>query len=164
MKKYLFVLAAIIMALTACEGPMGPPGPVGPQGPPGPGGGSGDGVKWKILEYTVYEKDWELIGGRDNLNSHYMFEFKENLLTSEIFKNGKVTGYRVLTLGNGSTVQTPLPYVLPRGQKEGSNDKLWSEYYTFDFQPGSIAFYAYYTDFYTGNRPPTCVFRIVMTW
>lgn len=164
MKKYLILLAAILMALTACEGPMGPPGPVGPQGPPGPGGGSGDGVKWKILEYTVYEKDWELIGGRDNLNSHYMFEFKENLLTSEIFKNGKVTGYRVLTLGNGSTVQTPLPYVLPRGQKEGSNDKLWSEYYTFDFQPGSIAFYAYYTDFYTGNRPPTCVFRIVMTW
>ncbi len=164
MKKYLILLAAILMALTACEGPMGPPGPVGPQGPPGPGGGSGDGVKWKILEYTVYEKDWELIGGRDNLNSHYMYEFKENLLTSEIFKNGKVTGYRVLTLGNGSTVQTPLPYVLPRGQKEGSNDKLWSEYYTFDFQPGSIAFYAYYTDFYTGNRPPTCVFRIVMTW
>lgn len=121
-------------------------------------------MKWKILEYTVYEKDWELIGGRDNLNSHYMFEFKENLLTSEIFKNGKVTGYRVLKLDNGSTVQTPLPYVLPRGQKEGSNDKLWSEYYTFDFQPGSIAFYAYYTDFYTGNRPPTCVFRIVMTW
>lgn len=164
MKKYLILLAAILMALTACEGPMGPPGPVGPQGPPGPGGGSGDGVKWKILEYTVYEKDWELIGGRDNLNSHYMFEFKENLLTSEIFKNGKVTGYRVLKLDNGSTVQTPLPYVLPRGQKEGSNDKLWSEYYTFDFQPGSIAFYAYYTDFYTGNRPPTCVFRIVMTW
>ena len=164
MKKYLILLAAILMALTACEGPMGPPGPVGPQGPPGPGGGSGDGVKWKILEYTVYEKDWELIGGRDNLNSHYMFEFKENLLTSEIFKNGKVTGYRVLKLDNGSTVQTPLPYVLPRGQKEGRNDKLWSEYYTFDFQPGSIAFYAYYTDFYTGNRPPTCVFRIVMTW
>ena len=164
MKKYLILLAAILMALTACEGPMGPPGPVGPQGPPGPGGGSGDGVKWKILEYTVYEKDWELIGGRDNLNSHYMFEFKENLLTSEIFKNGKVTGYRVLKLDNGSTVQTPLPYVLPRGQKEGSNDKLWSEYYTFDYQPGSIAFYAYYTDFYTGNRPPTCVFRIVATW
>ena len=52
MKKYLFVLAAIIMALTACEGPMGPPGPVGPQGPPG-NGGSGDGVNWKILELSL---------------------------------------------------------------------------------------------------------------
>ena len=54
MKKYLFVLAAIIMALTACEGPMGPPGPVGPQGPPG-NGSSGEGVNWKILEYTVHD-------------------------------------------------------------------------------------------------------------
>ena len=163
MKKYLFVLAAIIMALTACEGPMGPPGPVGPQGPPG-NGGSGDGVNWKILEYTVHDKDWELVGGKDALNSHYMFEFKENLLTSEIFKNGKVVGFRVLKLDNNSTVQTPLPYIVPRGTKEGSNEKLWSEYYTFDFQPGSIAFYAHYTDFYTGNRPPTCYFRIVATW
>lgn len=163
MKKYLFVLAAIIMALTACEGPMGPPGPVGPQGPPG-NGGSGDGVNWKILEYTVHDKDWELIGGKDALNSHYMFEFKESLLTSEIFKNGKLAGYRVLTLDNGSKVYTPLPYIVPRGTKEGSNEKLWSEYYTFDYQPGSIAFYAYYTDFYTGNRPPTCTFRIVATW
>lgn len=163
MKKYLILLAAVIMALTACEGPMGPPGPVGPQGPPG-NGGSGDGVNWKILEYTVHDKDWELIGGKDALNSHYMFEFKESLLTSEIFKNGKLAGYRVLTLDNGSKVYTPLPYIIARGQKEGSNDKLWSEYYTFDFQPGSIAFYAHYTDFYTGNRPPTCYFRIVATW
>ena len=162
MKKYLILLAAVIMALTACEGPMGPPGPVGPQGPPG-NGSSGENVRWKVFEYTVLERDWQLVGGKDALNSHYIFEFKENLLTKEMTE-GAIIGYRILTLDNGSKVYTPLPYIVPRGTKEGSNEKLWSEYYTFDYQPGSIAFYAYYTDFYTGNRPPTCVFRIVATW
>ena len=165
MKKYLILLAAaLIMALTACEGPMGPPGPVGPQGPPG-NGSSGEGVNWKIEEYEILEKDWKLVGGRDALGSHYMCEFPNvNWLTNTVFSKGKLVGYRILTLDNGSKVYTPLPYIIARGQKEGSNEKLWSEYYTFDFQPGSIAFYAHYTDFYTGNRPPTCYFRIVATW
>ena len=70
MKKYLILLAAVIMALTACEGPMGPPGPVGPQGPPGTGSGSGDHVRWKVFEYTVYEQSWELVGGKDALALH----------------------------------------------------------------------------------------------
>ncbi|PNE29026.1 hypothetical protein BHU09_03905 [Tannerella sp. oral taxon 808] len=162
MKKYLFVLAAIIMALTACEGPMGPPGPVGPQGPPG-NGGSGDNVRWKFFEYTVKEHDWELVGNQDALGSHYMYEFKENLLTKEMIE-GSIVGYRILTLSNGSKVYTPLPYNLSRGERDGSRDILWNEQYSFDLQPGSIAFYAHYSDFKTSNRPPTCEFRIVIIY
>ena len=163
MKKYLILLAAVIMALTACEGPMGPPGPVGPQGPPGTGSGSGDHVRWKVFEYTVLERDWELVGGKDALNSHYIFEFKENLLTKEMTE-GAIVGYRILTLDNGSKVYTPMPYNLPRGERSGNLENLWNEVYTFDLQAGSIAFYAYYSDFKTGNRPPTCSFRIVILY
>ena len=164
MKKYLILLAAVIMALTACEGPMGPPGPVGPQGPPG-NGSSGEGVNWKIEQYTIYEKDWELVGGKDALGSHYMCHFRDvNWLTNTVFSKGKLVGYRVLTLDNGSKVYTPMPYNLPRGERSGNRENLWNEVYTFDLQAGSIAFYAYYSDFKTGNRPPTCSFRIVILY
>ncbi len=155
MKKILIFMCVLTMALTSCEGPMGPAGPAGPPG---------EKLNWKILNYTVHADDWQLVGNKDGLNSHYIFEFKESELTDFIYKEGVVRGYRILPLDKGGNVQTPLPYVVPMGEQDGSNEKLWSEYYTFDFMPGSIAFYAYYTDFYTANKPPTCTFRIVMNW
>ena len=77
---------------------------------------------------------------------------------------GAIVGYRILTLDNGSKVYTPMPYNLPRGERSGNRENLWNEVYTFDLQAGSIAYYAYYSDFKTGNRPPTCTFRIVILY
>ena len=137
MKKIGLLICVLAMALTSCEGPMGPPGPPG---------ASGEKLNWEILYYTVHADDWKLVGNKDGLNSHYIFDFKESKLTKFIYEKGLVKGFRILKLDNGDNVQTPLPY------------------YTYDFMPGSIAFYAYYTDFYTANKPPTCTFRIVMNW
>ena len=155
MKKIGLLICVLAMALTSCEGPMGPPGPPG---------ASGEKLNWEILYYTVHADDWKLVGNKDGLNSHYIFDFKESKLTKFIYEKGLVKGFRILKLDNGDNVQTPLPYVVPIGEMNGNNEKLWSEYYTYDFMPGSIAFYAYYTDFYTANKPPTCTFRIIMNW
>lgn len=165
MKKYcVFLFMAAMMALAACEGPAGRDGYDGRDGRDGIDGKDGEGMNWSILTYTVRAEDWELVGGADQLNSHYIYEFSEPKLTNYIYSEGVVSGYRELTLDNGSKVLTPLPYIIPVGEEDGNSKNLWSEYYTFDYQAGSIAFYAYYTDFYTANKPPTCTFRIVMNW
>ncbi len=155
MKKILIFMCVLTMALTSCEGPMGPAGPPGEPG---------EKLNWKILNYTVYADHWQLVGEKDALNSFYIHELPLSELTNFIYEKGVVRGYRILTLDNGDKVQTPLPYIVPVGEQDGSNEKLWSEYYTFDFKPGLITFCAYYTDFYTANKPPTCTFRIVMNW
>ncbi|MDR2121250.1 MAG: hypothetical protein LBP64_10335 [Tannerella sp.] len=152
MRKNLFLMCVSALLLLSCEGPMGP------EGKPG------EGMNWKIITYTVRESDWRLEGGRDNLNSYYIYEFDEKLLTDFIYTSGVVSGYRVLNPGQNSEVLTPLPHIVPLGDRDAGGEFLWQEYYTFDYMPGSIAFYAYYSDFSTGVRPPTCEFRIVLNW
>jgi hypothetical protein len=152
MKRKLFLLSVSALLLLACEGPMGPPGE------------PGEGLKWQILTYTVHEGDWKLVGGKDNLNSYYIYEFDEKLLTNFIYESGNVFGYVIFNPGKNNETQTPLPHMIPLGDSDPGGEFLWQEYYTFDFMPGSIAFYADYNDFHTSVRPPTCVFRIVMNW
>ena len=69
---------------TSCEGPMGPPGP--PRA-------SGEKLNWEILYYTVHADDWKLVGNKDGLNSHYIFDFKESKLTKFIYEKGLVKGF-----------------------------------------------------------------------
>lgn len=152
--KRLVVLLFCFFALLSCEGPMGP------QGLPGEGGS-----KWFVETYTVKSADWELVGGEpDELGTYYMYEFDEPALTDFIFKKGNVMGYLVETLRDGSEVQTPLPCVIHKAEVNAGVEHLWTETYTFDFMQRSVAFYVRYSDFYTGNLPPTCKFRLVMTW
>jgi hypothetical protein len=153
MKKYLFLASLLALACMSCEGPMGPPGE------------SGEGVNWKILTYTVRESDWRLVGGSGDLNSYYMYEFKENAVSNFIYTDGNVFGYLIQNPGQKDEVQTPLPFVIPRGESDNyGSEFLFTEIYSFDFMPGSIAFYVNYSDFETGIRPPTCDFRIVLNW
>ncbi|RRD58188.1 hypothetical protein [Tannerella forsythia] len=152
MKKIGLLICVLAMALTSCEGPMGPPGR------------DGEALNWKIVYYTVKAEDWKLLGKQDAIGSHFMYEFKENALTKTIYKDGKIVGYLIQDEGKSSEVQTPLPYTIPLGKEANGKTELWSEIYTFDFMPGSIAFHLFYSDFYTGNPPPTCTFRIVMNW
>ena len=155
MKKILILMCVMAAVLTSCEGPAGPMGPAGEDG---------EALNWKILTYTVHQNDWQLDGNADALNSRYIYEFDESALTQFIYEEGVVSGYMEQTLNNNVNVLTPLPYVIPVGEENGGNEDLWSEYYTFDYTTGSIAFYAYFTDFYTSNKPPTCTFRIVLNW
>ncbi|MDR1407607.1 MAG: hypothetical protein LBJ23_06130 [Tannerella sp.] len=152
MKKALFLLCASAMCLISCEGPIGPPGE------------PGEGMNWKILTYTVHEGDWQLVGGKDNLNSYYMYEFDENQLTDFIYTSGNISGYIIFNPGQNSEVQSPLPHMIPLGDRDSGGEFMWQEFYTFDFMPGSVAFYVYYSDFQTSVRPPTCDFRLVMNW
>ncbi|MDR0756320.1 MAG: hypothetical protein LBF85_00545 [Tannerella sp.] len=153
MKRKLFLLSVSTLLLLSCEGPMGPSGE------------PGEGMNWQILTYTVHEGDWELVGGRDNLNSYYIYEFTdEKLLTNFIYESGNVFGYRIINPGQNNETQTPLPHMIPQGDSDSGGEFLWQEFYTFDFMPGSIAFYVYYSDFQTSVKPPTCDFRIVMNW
>jgi len=155
MKTKLFLLCMIAAALASCEGPMGP------QGEPG---APGEGVNWKILYYTVRANDWHLVGGENELNSYYMYEFDEPELSDFIYESGNVLGYIILNSGKSNETLSPLPYNIALGEGSGSNEFLWTENYFFDYMPGSVAFFVYYSDFNTEIKPPTCEFRLVMNW
>ncbi|MDR1330897.1 MAG: hypothetical protein LBK07_02210 [Tannerella sp.] len=153
MKKTLFLLCASALFLLSCEGPIGPPGE------------PGEGMNWKILTYTVHDRDWQLAGGPvGSLNSYYMYEFDEPLLTDFIYTSGVVSAYIIFNPGQSNEVQSPLPYIEPVGDRDSGGEFTWQEFYSFDFMPGSVAFYVHYSDFETGERPPTCDFRIVLNW
>ncbi|MDR1745686.1 MAG: hypothetical protein LBR49_00200 [Tannerella sp.] len=156
MKKYFLLAGLLVFMLASCEGPAGPMGPAGEPG---------EGMNWKIVTYVVHESDWQLIGQPDALESYFMYEFNENSLSNFIYTDGNVFGYRILDAGLNSEVLTPLPHVVPHGEVlSNGSESLWTEIYSFDYMPGSIAFYVHYSDFMTGLRPPTCDFRIVMNW
>ena len=146
MKKFVLLLSLMALTLVSCEGPMGPPG---------------DGVNWDIIKYTVYERDWNLVGRPGDLGSYFMYEFSETALTSFVCENGNVFGYRKLD----NNTQTPLGQVVVMGESDGKgNEFLFTEVYSFSFRPGYITFYVDYSDFATDIRPGTCEFRIVLNY
>ena len=83
MKKIGLLICVLAIALTSCEGPMGPPGR------------DGEALNWKIVYYTVKAGDWKLLGKKDALGSHFMYEFKEDALTKTIYKDEKIVGYLI---------------------------------------------------------------------
>ncbi len=115
----------------------------------------------QIVTFTIYAEDWQLVGDPNEINSYYTYIFNTREITSDIYYNGSVTGYLVQDEGTNNEVQTPLPYVLHLGDDV---NPFWTETYTFDFMPGSIAFYVRYSDFATQVVPPTCTFRMVLRW
>ena len=149
MKKNVLLLSLLTLTIVSCEGPMGPRGE------------QGDGVEWIITNYTVYDKDWILVGRPGALGSYYMYEFPEPKLTSYVCEKGNVFGYRWLD----NITQTPLGQVVVIGESDGKgNEFLFTEVYSFSFRPGFITFYIDYSDFETEIRPGTCDFRIVLNY
>ncbi|MDR1938631.1 MAG: hypothetical protein LBQ73_09090 [Tannerellaceae bacterium] len=151
MKKLLPALLAVV-CLLSCEGP------IGPMGPPGE---SGVQTQWKSVYYTVKEQDWMLVGGQNNPNSYYLYEFDEPALTDFIYEEGVVIGYVVANPGTPDEVLRPLPDTWPLADDRGDT---WMESVTFDYMPGSVAFYVGYSDFATAVRPPVMTFKLMMIW
>ncbi len=152
--KKLLTLFILCVTLLSCEGPMGPQGP---QGIPGTG------INWKYYTCTVKSQDWELVRTEDGLNTYYMYIF-DNLkeLTEDVYIDGYVLGYLVQSPGSNDEVISPLPYTTHRGEIDSEgNEFLWTETYTYDYMPGSVAFYVQYSDF-AEQRPGEMVFRIVL--
>jgi hypothetical protein len=147
MKKRLLALLAITGCLS-CEGPMGPPGESGVE------------TQWEAIYYTVESEDWELVGNQGAPNSFYQFFFNEAALTEFIYKEGVVIGYVVLNADTRDEILRPLPDTWPVGEKSS----IWTESYTFDYMPGSVAFYVGYSDFATNVRPPKTKFKLMMIW
>lgn len=161
--KKIVTFFALAMILVSCTGPMGPMGPQGPQGEPG------QGINWKVYDFTIPSDKWELVkNGQNPLNTYYMYVFDGNQAPKELEYvtqyDGDVTGYFISYLDNGDELYSPLPYEIYAREVSGNNEWLWSELYTFDFTHNSIAFYAYYNDFATATRPGTCKFRMSFKW
>ena len=152
MKKLLLLVIASL-ARFSCEGPMGPQGP---QGVPG------EGMFWKYYTYTVKSQDWKLATTEDGLNTYYWYEFQNEDITDDLYLNGYVLGYLVQSPGAENEVITPLPYTIHRGgTDETDKEILWTETYTYDYMPGSIAFYVQYNDF-AQQQPEDMVFRVIL--
>lgn len=151
--KKLFLFLIVSLLFCACEGPQGIPGE------------PGTGTNWRVVNFTVKSTDWVLVGSADDYDSYYMAEFDLPSLSTFIYEEGNVQGYMFINLDDKTEVQTTLPYIAYYGQPvTTTTENLWTESYSFDFMPGSVAFYVRYSDFYTSNRPGTCSFRVVMTW
>ena len=151
MKKKLFLLSAVIILLVSCEGPAGRDGLDGLKG---------EGMEWEVLNYTIFESDWVLVGKPNELGSYYMYKFNESKLTKYIFEFGNVLGYRWLD----DNTQTTLSQSDFMGEVLHGERVYFSDTYSFTFSPGSITFYVDYSDFGTQTLPPTCDFRIVLNW
>ncbi|MDR0835109.1 MAG: hypothetical protein LBN11_00810 [Tannerella sp.] len=155
MRKYLMVFTAVLLLFASCEGPVGPMGPKGDKG---------DGTYWFVKTYTINSNQWKLVNGSDNIGSFYQAEVVIPELDEDIYEEGNVFCYLFQTV-DGVEVQTPLPYNIPWGEVHNNGEEsLWTEFYFYDFTKGSIMFYAYYSDFYTSNRPPTASFRVVLNY
>ncbi len=156
MRKIIGLLI-LLVAFVSCEGPMDPEGPMGPQGPSGSGSNVVEG--WRNVTMTVKSNDWKLIDNADG-NSIYMYEFEWSELTKNVFENGIVLGHLYTKVGDVETL-TPLPYVFHRKDKDGNT---WTETYTYDYNPGWVAFYATYSDFFVDEKPQEMTFRISILW
>jgi hypothetical protein len=131
----------------------------------GPPGDPGIETQWVNTFYTVASGHWELVGGQDALNSYYRCIFDEPLLTDFIYKEGVVQGYLVVNPGTRDETLRPLPDDMPYAERvDASYADYWAEYITFDYMPGSVAFYVTYSDFSTHIAPPDMKFKLVMIY
>ncbi|WP_139785058.1 hypothetical protein [Parabacteroides sp. Marseille-P3160] len=149
MKRLVFLLFALCL-FVSCEGPMGPEGP------------AGAGSNWKVINVIVKENAWEPYADNGTgLNAFYTAAVDVPELTSFIYKNGNVQAYMYyIDPITGDEVQTPLFYGIPI--QSNPND-TWTEFYSFDFMVGSVAFYLRYNDL-AAIPPAAREFRIVLTW
>ena len=159
--KKLFSILTLAILLSSCVGPMGPMGPQGPQGEPG------EGINWKVYDFTIQSHQWQLMGQPDGLNSYYMYVFEGNDAPEElryvVDNLGEVSGCYVGMLGD-EEIFYPLPYENYFGSSDDTYESLWCEMYKYDYTRSSIAFYVYYSDFYTATPPATCKFRMNFKW
>lgn len=154
------LVLSVMFVMSACEGETGPMGPMGPQGVPGKPGESGYGAQWYTKSFTINSDEWELIGEPGELKSYYMAVFDLPELSKSIFQEGTVVGY----ISMGQDVKNGLPYVMHTAEETADGKRYWTQTYDFDFAPGSVAFYATFSDFETQKTPGDETFHIVLMW
>jgi len=116
---------------------------------------------WAYFDTRYYDiRQWALAA-----NGRYFFaEVDAPAITSNVFSNGVVVGYLVENLAHRE-VHIPLPYEMFHNETDNyGNTTSWTETVSFDIVPGRITFYYEPSDFFTGDIPPACMFKIVAMW
>ena len=142
MKKHVTVLLSLwTLAFASCEGPMGPPGE------------PGEGFVPYVERFVILPHKWEPCGSNDYVNFYRSEPFPIDI-GNNAYNNGFVNVY-LFQLDAGNEIQTQLPYWVQYTDRGNT----WLEGYNFDFDRGTIVFYA---DCRKGQLPPTCEFRVVV--
>ncbi|MBQ0137417.1 MAG: collagen-like protein [Bacteroidales bacterium] len=189
MKKYVFMLAAMVaaMSLTSCKGEKGDPGEPGPIGYPGAKGEKGDkgdpgeGVNWKIVDIDVNAGDWIYTQDTDPSryqwdNNYFYAGYDVSSLTQFIFTTGMVHAYIIYNNGF-EDVQRPLPFTQHKEvfvvDAEGNEQRIfYTETYDYVYGIGWVEFNYHASDFAyedgavmdPATKPTAKQFRLVMTW
>jgi hypothetical protein len=142
MKKFLLVFAAVLLLFSSCEGPAGHDGL------------DGNDFEFYVENFTVQSRDWKYVNSRTYTD---LYQYIADVdVREKAYEYGIVEVYLFQwDADNDSEVQTPLPYWMPHTAGENT----WLEGYNYDFDKGSVAFYA---EVKKGTNPPTCSFRIVI--
>lgn len=141
MKKNLFLLLSVFV-LTSCEE-------------------TSEEIGWFQEVYEVKSRDWIFVqnpGGDEG--SYNYFEFPERAITNYVYNNGVIIVYLIQNPGGANETQTPIAFGRP---KLNDSNQSWIDFISYDYKPGSIAFY-YESDDFSPDAPPTCTFRVVMMW
>ncbi|MCQ2347569.1 MAG: hypothetical protein MJZ65_00085 [Paludibacteraceae bacterium] len=157
MKKYVFMLVAIVaaMSLTSCKGEKGDPGM---------------NVEWCVFDVTVNAADWQYTESAEGSYFRYLCDDVPEL-TDKVLLNGFINVYIYLKEPDSDTYyQRQLPYV--RHKKEygesPEEDYVFTETYDYEFGRGWVEFQYRASDFVYENSsefdPPTQQFRVVINW
>jgi hypothetical protein len=120
----------------------------------GPKGDPGLDMAYHVENFTIEPSDWKRLSvGRYAT----LYEcIKDVAVQEKAYENGLVSVYMFQwNDASNSEVQTPLPYWTQH--TDGNN--TWLEGYNYDFDKGSVAFYA---ECGNGANPPKCSFRVVV--
>jgi hypothetical protein len=145
MKKFSIMFATAILLFASCEGPAGRDGLDGRDGAS---------FEFYVKNFTVVSRDWVyLSSGRYTDMYEYVVDID---VKKQAYEYGTVSVYMYqLNTASNSEVQTPLPY----WTQHTAGENTWLEGYNFDFDEGTVAFYA---EVEKGTYPPTSLFRIVI--
>ncbi|MDR2148715.1 MAG: hypothetical protein LBE91_19920 [Tannerella sp.] len=145
MKKVLFLLSVVALFTTSCEGPPGRDGFDGEDG---------QDFEFYVENFRVRSQDWEFVNsGRYTSLFQYVVDVD---VQEEAYEFGIVQVYLFqINASSNSEVQTPLPYWI----QYTSGDNTWLEGFNYDFDQGTVAFYA---EVANGTRPADSNFRVVV--
>jgi hypothetical protein len=143
----LFMIMALLLVVSSCEGPMGPQGPEGLQG---------SGTNWQIVNLTAKPSDWTVYTDVNGLNRYYACSFNMPEISSFVYTDGNVSAY----ISVGSAFQV-LPYVRHYQNAAGN---YWTKTIDYDYSVGKLTIYVTNSDF--AVDPPTDVmtFKVAVTW
>ncbi|MCQ2311722.1 MAG: hypothetical protein MJZ64_08260 [Paludibacteraceae bacterium] len=154
MKKYVFMLATMVVALslTSCKGEKGDPGM---------------NVEWSVFDVTVQAEDWEFTESpQGNYFRYLCTEVPE--MTEWVWLNGLINAYIYLPdPKNFGYYQRQLPFIRHKALYEDGG-YTYTEAYDYEFGRGWVEFQYRASDFAydttTEFDPPAQEFRIVIQW